>query len=641
MEKKEDNIEKKIEDKLEVLKSTKARFQHLLAYSPSVLFSFKPQKDFVITFISENIKELLGYEPEKFIDNPQSWIDCVHPEDLPILLSQLPDLLEKGFIVSEYRFKHIDGTYRWLHDKKRVYYDTNGQPLEIIGSWIDITERKKAEEKLKESEEKYRELFENSPNSIILLNLKGEVIDCNSRVLRLSNFKREELIGKKFTEFSLIPKENLPFLIKKFKTLLKEKKHEPYETYFYKKDGSIVWLYANSSLIKINDETVIQLILKNITNRKETELKLKESENSLRKRVNELNCLYGISKLIEKEEISVDEIIQETLEFVPAAFQTPNLVCARILLNGKEYKTSNFRETEHKIATHVKIRDKLLDIEAYYLNGYQFLEEEIYFLYDIAIRLKNLLERKESEQNLKKSKQKYEEAYNRMMVYQYLIAHDINNILNNIKASTQLFILYQNEPEKIANRNELIEIIKDQSLRGGNLIKNVRKLSQLEEGNLKLDKVEINEILNQAIKYLHKSFPSKTINIQVNSYYETIYILANELLFDVFENILNNAVKYNNNPSVEILVKISKEKRENRKFVKLEFIDNGIGISDVKKQLIFQKTFIKDSYEKGMGLGLSLVKKIIQSYNGKIWVENRVEDDYTKGSNFIVLIPEI
>ena len=121
---------------------------------------------------------------------------------------------------------------------------------------------------------------------------------------------------------------------------------------------------------------------------------------------------------------------------------------------------------------------------------------------------------------------------------------------------------------------------------------------------------------------------------------KTILIQANELLLDVFENILINATRYNENPIIEIIIKISKIKIDDARFLKIEFIDNGIGVTDAKKKIIFRNGFKKEKQSKGMGLGLSLVKKIIDSYKGQIWVEDKSKGDFTKGSNFIILIPE-
>ena len=115
---------------------------------------------------------------------------------------------------------------------------------------------------------------------------------------------------------------------------------------------------------------------------------------------------------------------------------------------------------------------------------------------------------------------------------------------------------------------------------------------------------------------------------------------ANKFLFDIFEIILRNSVKYNANPIVEIEIKLSKQQKNGVTNLKLEFIDKGIGVIDDMKETIFQRAFQEDQSVTGIGLGLSVVRKIIKYYNGHIWVEDRVKGDYTKGSNFIILIPE-
>ncbi len=252
----------------------------------------------------------------------------------------------------------------------------------------------------------------------------------------------------------------------------------------------------------------------------------------------------------------------------------------------------------------------------------------------------NITKQKKAEQKLKESKDKYEEAYNRMIFYQDLIAHDINNKLNNITISADVLSLYENPLENTEVIKETIKTIKYQVIKGGNLVRNVRKLSHLEEENYALENVQVNKILEQSIDFTKKSFPNKKINLQIDSTDSYNFVKANELLSDVFENILNNAVKYNNSQTVEISIKIDKKLKSSMKYIKIEFRDNGIGIPDTRKPLIFQKGLIKEKFAKGMGLGLSLLKKIIQSYNGVIKVKDRIQGDYTKGSRFIIYIPE-
>ena len=253
---------------------------------------------------------------------------------------------------------------------------------------------------------------------------------------------------------------------------------------------------------------------------------------------------------------------------------------------------------------------------------------------------RDISEQKEAVQKLKKSEEKYREAYNRAELYKDLFYHDINNILSNIKLSIDISEKYLNEPGKEREIKDLYELIKGQFKRGTKLITNVRKLSNLENLEKSLKSVKAIKILEEAIKFVQNSRSSKNINIRIITSEKKIITRANEFLIDVFDNLLINAVNYNENPKKEVLIKISRQTKVNIGYIKFEFIDNGIGISDKRKELIFKEGFSKEKGSKGMGFGLTLVKKIIESYKGEIWIEDRVKGDYSHGSNFVFLIPE-
>ncbi len=254
---------------------------------------------------------------------------------------------------------------------------------------------------------------------------------------------------------------------------------------------------------------------------------------------------------------------------------------------------------------------------------------------------KDITEHQHAEQELRKSENRYREAYERAELFKDVFTHDINNIFHNIKSSAELISILKEKSESLENLNEFFHIIDSQIDRGVKLINNVRKLSKLEESEISLKRVEIYKVLDEAIQFAHKSAQNKKLDIQIHKVVnDELFAEANEFLLDVFENILHNAIKYNFNESVKIYIEITKVVNDSQNLIKIEFKDNGMGIIDKKKELIFQKGHSKDNNVRGMGIGLSLVKKIIESYNGKIWVENRVENDYSKGSNFVVEISE-
>jgi len=251
------------------------------------------------------------------------------------------------------------------------------------------------------------------------------------------------------------------------------------------------------------------------------------------------------------------------------------------------------------------------------------------------------IERHRIKDELKNSEKNYREALNRAEFFKDLFAHDMNNILQSILSATQLCGFYLNKEKGISHMEEFLETIKDDIIRGARLTTNVRKISELEKIKIILKPIDVISILNRSIVAIKKDFQKRTINVHIEALSIDVPIYADSYIQYAFGNILINSVRHNENPVIEINIKISKEKREAKYFLKIEFMDNGIGIEDSRKKSIFQRGFKGDKSIFGMGLGLLLVSIIVDRYNGKIWVEDRVEGDYSKGNNFVLLIPEV
>ena len=244
-------------------------------------------------------------------------------------------------------------------------------------------------------------------------------------------------------------------------------------------------------------------------------------------------------------------------------------------------------------------------------------------------------------QELDASKKKIQEAFQRANFYKDIFAHDMSNILQGILSVAQITKLQlgnTNDPNEIL---DIIGIIENQIIRGSKLISNVRKLSELEEFEEPLKSIDVCNLLKIAIENIKNAYQSHSIEIKVDFPSNNIILQANDLLLEVFENLLMNAVKHNENQIIEIIIRISEEEREGVNYLKLEFIDNGIGIEDSRKTTIFTRGSKDNNYVGGMGIGLSLVNLIMERYEGKIWVKDRFKGDSTKGSNFIVMLPAI
>ena len=227
-----------------------------------------------------------------------------------------------------------------------------------------------------------------------------------------------------------------------------------------------------------------------------------------------------------------------------------------------------------------------------------------------------------------------------LSLFKEMYSHDMRSIFSKIIMSADLGSIYLNDPENSIELEKLLDIIKEQVNRGNQIISDLNKLSYFNNEIKLIRSIKIHDILEDAIHYIKKSNEATNISIKVESCCKSISVQANDLLKDIFENILTNAINYNNNPIREIYIKISREfDKKKKKIVKIEFIDNGIGIPDSEKENVFIKNSpIKGG--KGMGLGLSLVKQIIENFNGNIWVEDRIRGDHLRGSTFILVIPE-
>lgn len=138
----------------EHLSKNNARLQYLLDNSPAIIYSAVPTGDFKITFVSDNLRGVLGYEPEEVLNDQDFWFNHIHPDDQYAVLIRLPKLLSSGHQEThDYRFRHQEGHYLWMHDTMRVVRDDEGLPVEVLGSLLDMTESKQLEETLKKEKE--------------------------------------------------------------------------------------------------------------------------------------------------------------------------------------------------------------------------------------------------------------------------------------------------------------------------------------------------------------------------------------------------------------------------------------------------------------------------------------------------------
>jgi rsbT co-antagonist protein RsbR len=124
----------------------RARLDHLLRATRVVLYSSRAEGDFGVTFMSENVVDVLGHTASQFVEDSAFWMANLHPDDVALVYENLERLQQRGRHAFDYRYRHRDGTYRWMHDDCQLARDASGKPIEIMGSWQDVTDKRRSEE---------------------------------------------------------------------------------------------------------------------------------------------------------------------------------------------------------------------------------------------------------------------------------------------------------------------------------------------------------------------------------------------------------------------------------------------------------------------------------------------------------------
>ena len=275
------------------LKGTRQRLQYLLAVSPAIIYTTKATGDYACTFVSENLRAIMGYTPQEMTTDPKGWPDHLHPDDAERAFGEMLPLIGRGGGTVEYRFRHRDGHYIWIQDTFKVVYDDAGRPLELVGAWADITKRKQAEQiglkanaELQETKRYLTRLIESSPDAIIATDKQGNIVLFNEGAENLLGYRAEDVIRRPTTE--LYDSED------RAKDILIEMRKRGgtvsgYESLLKTKDGHSIPVLVSSSVLldKDGQEAGMVGFATDLRARKREEEELRKAHDELEKRVEE------------------------------------------------------------------------------------------------------------------------------------------------------------------------------------------------------------------------------------------------------------------------------------------------------------------------------------------------------------------
>jgi PAS domain S-box-containing protein len=271
----------------EALGRSEARYRTLVEQIPAITYVQEPVESSnpkAVTYMSPQYETVLGHPAQSEVIDEEHWYKTLHPEDRERVLAEDARTDETGepFDV-EYRIIAGNGRVVWVRDQATLVRDEEGRPLYWLGVQYDITEQKRAEETLRESEERYRAVIEQSAEGLYLLDAETKrVMETNSSLQRMLGYSAEELEGLVLYDLIELPREEVDATLRR--TL--ERGYRPVgERRYRRKDGGLVDVEIGASVIRYGGGEVVCAVVRDVTERKRAEEAMREVREAERRRL--------------------------------------------------------------------------------------------------------------------------------------------------------------------------------------------------------------------------------------------------------------------------------------------------------------------------------------------------------------------
>jgi PAS domain S-box-containing protein len=751
------------------LEEGKEYIQKVADYTATLIYIYDLKKDRNI-YSNQGIKTILGYDSEQIQAMGEDMIpSLIHPDDIQVVRSNLQRLDKAApgeAVESEYRMKHADGEYRWLFCREVVFkYDEEGRPLQVLGNVIDITERRTFEDELKQTRDLLRKVLNLVPHHIHAKTEDSTFIIANKSVAESFGMEPEELIGKKHSDLAA-NKEEMRQMLRDDREVIESGhfKFIPIEAYtdVY---GQFHWLQTTKVPFEHNGQSAVMVLAIDITDLKNAEDALKESEEIYRAiiqqsadgiviaddRARVIEWSRGMEKItgVAKEDILGAPIWDTQHNLLPVNIKNPEEKVENIKrikelyakgsadwlgkqIEGVIERPDGEKRYVETLTYTIRSRDRMLigsivrdNTEQYYIekrikdeheqllsifdsidtpiyitdmNTYEILYvnnniqdlygnvmiggkcyEQIYNLsepcefcrYDklkemrgdtmrwevkntylnrdfIVIErmikwpddgdvklsvLIDITDRKEMEQLLRQSEKQMKEAIDAKDKFFSIMAHDLKSPLGGFMG----LLSRDYNSMTIEEIQEMSYALNESAAHLFKLLENLLEWSRVQRGKINYEPkfINVNHILNECVTLFESVAEQKNIEI-ISNVSSSYFIYADGRMMEtVCRNILSNALKFTPSGG-KVTISITEYINDQLLF---RIKDTGVGMSEDKISRLFHigediSTTGTDN-EKGTGLGLILCKELVEINHGRIWVESTPG----KGTTFYIALP--
>ncbi|MBD0269951.1 MAG: PAS domain S-box protein, partial [Cyanobacteria bacterium Co-bin8] len=530
----------------EQLKRANERFQLAARAVKSLIYDWDVPNNWVER--TEGLIHVVGFSLEEAEPTADWWRDRIHPEDLKRLIEQGVSQFTNDYYTNEYRVLNRDNQYVDVFDQGLIAErDAAGNPLRIVGSTINISDRKAAEAALRRSKERFRALFEDAPDAIFIANQQGILIDVNTNACRLLQYESTELIGKQFVD--LLPQEELPLLESVQIALASGETHV----------GEWRLIDALGKLLPVEISAKIladgrwQLFVRDIRDRKAVEAQIQISESKLNSFV-EANVIgilfadiYGGIRGANDELLRIIGYSRQDLESG--------------LLRWTDITPPEYLPQEAERIAEAQDKGACTPFEKEYIRkdgsrvpvlvGFSLVEpvrtEAVTFIIDLSERQRAEAERDRLLALEKAARAEAEQANRIKDEFLAVLSHELRSPLNPILGWATL--LQRRKVDEKTLEKALTTIERNIKLQL-QLIDDLLDVSRILRGklNLNLESVDLSTVITAAIETVRLSAEAKTIEVQTQFVRGTGRVRGDAgRLQQIIWNLLSNAVKFTPN----------------------------------------------------------------------------------------------
>lgn len=592
------------------------------------------------TFVSGRAEDILGYPVDRWLSEADFWVNLVHPEDRERTVSLCRAATDEGRDHTfEYRAIRADGSTVWLRDVVRVSRDATGRPGRLRGVMVDITEDRRAEQELQDSEARYRLLFESNPHPMWVYDLETlGFVAANDAAVQSYGYSREELLA--MTIRDIRPAEDVPALLDH---LLNTQRYRHEQIWRHRKrDGSVIDVEVASHVITFAGRQARLVMANDVTERARAQRQLREAEARYRALVEQMPAVTYIDRIDAAREgwwVYVSPQVEAMLGYAPEEFMADPALWERLLhphdrdrtlaADARHYATGEPLDHEYRMIARdgraVWVRDLATVVRDE--DGRPTISQGVVF---------DVTEQKIAEQALRDDERRERASAERLRVLDDMknsflaaVSHELRTPLTSILGLS--LTLEQNTVLPAEDRADMLE----------RLVANARKLDRLLRDLLDIDRLTRGIVEPQRRTTDVGALARRTVEDLDALTDRSIHVLAEPTIAAVdpakveriMENLVVNAARHTGIGD-EIWLRV--QPRDGGVLIVVE--DNGPGVPADLREAIFEPfrqgpTTSRSS--PGTGIGLSLVARFAELHEGRAWVQERDGG----GASFHVLLP--